>query len=87
MNIEQIVDLSIYELNKNEFDKINKNIKKNIKENIIGYIFTNKINELYNLDQNKNKWIIKYNKILFILDFTSYVKNNETIQIIRIRHA
>jgi hypothetical protein len=66
--MEQIIDLSCHQMTLEDFNKLPSNRKDNIKSNVIGYIFTDKIKELYNLETNKkNKWIIKYDKLIFII--------------------
>jgi hypothetical protein len=60
-----------------DFNKLPSNRKDNIKSNVIGYIFTDKIKELYNLETNKkNKWIIKYDKLIFIIQLYTDNENN-----------
>ena len=76
--VNLIVDLSWYEISNDDFDKIKKSVKKKKKSNITVYIFTDKINELYNLDQNKNKWIIQHNDLLFIFEY--YLEEDNGIQ-------
>jgi hypothetical protein len=86
--MEQIIDLSNYELTPTEFKKIKVNIRENLKGNVIGYIFTDKIKELYNLDNNdSNKWVIKHDKLLFVFDLVPRDENdeNDDTKIIKVR--
>lgn len=76
--MQQVIDLSSYELTN---ENITNNIKEKFIHNIIGYIFTDKIDELYGLDKNKKIWVIKYDKLCFELQLVSH--NEQTM--IRIR--
>jgi hypothetical protein len=68
-------------LNDQEVRNLSDSVKNKLANNEIGFLFTDKINELYGLDKNKKSWIIKYDKLLFQLNFTQHNDG----KIIRIR--
>lgn len=73
--MDLVIDLTQYEISEADYAAIKMSRKTNIQSNVVGYIYSDKINELYNLEQTKNKWIIQYNDLLLILDYYLHEDN------------
>jgi hypothetical protein len=74
---KEIIDLSKFEISTEYYNFIPNNKKKTY---ICGYIFTNDVKLLYNLDDTKTEWIINFCEMLFILKIINDDEN--IIQII-----
>jgi hypothetical protein len=77
------IDLSGYEITQDVFNDLPSK-RKNAVSTIYGYIYTDKINDLYNLPviENKTQWIFNYDNIIFILDLVEMdynIGNNSNI--------
>ena len=76
------IDLSGYEITQDVFNELPSK-RKNAVSNIYGYIYTDKINDLYNLPviENKTQWIFNYDNIIFILDLVEMDMGNNIIRL------
>ncbi len=76
------IDLSGYEITQDVFNNLPSK-RKNAVSTIYGYIYTDNINDLYNLPviENKKQWIFNYDNIIFILDLVEMDMGNNIIRL------